>query len=216
MAKRIFIRKNWLAYAIVMMVIGIVVINTTLVNGEIIPEGWDSLEAKGAYRPYPILFLHGFAGGSNYTWNPDPNAKDQAEEQKKPSAVLNEYFKKYFRVDKALNNLTQFQYLETIEFFNSKSSNADQLMDRNSSVDRFKIGDYYVEHGVWWHKKKEGDPGWSDKVSYALRGEPIHDLSKYLYDTGAGGGPVLKNYLPPNATSFKALLVCHSMGGLSA
>lgn len=218
MAKRIFIKWNWLMCAIVMLIIGIVVMNTILVKGEIISDGWRDRDKKGAYHPYPILFLHGFAGGSNYTWNPDPDAPNQAEEAKKPTAVLDKYFNKYFRVNLSLNNLTQFPYLETIEFFNSKSSPQDQLMDRNSSVDRFKIGDYYVEHGVWWHKKKEGDPGWADKVSYALRGEPIHDLSKYLYDTspGIGGGPVLQNYLPPNATSFKALMICHSMGGLSA
>ncbi len=225
MAKRILIGWNWL-YVLGVMFIGLFQID---INAEIIGGDNPWQNDKRSYRPYPILFLHGFAGGSNYTWNPDPNAKDQATEQKKPTAVLDKYFNKYFRVNLALKregySFTQFPYLETIEFFDSKLTDTEQTIDRNSSVDTYKggiRGDHYVVFGKigkdGYFRRNEGDPGWGDKVSYALRGQPIHDLSKYLYDDSpeVGGGPVLKNYLPPNATSFKALLVCHSMGGLSA
>ena len=116
MAKRILIRWDWL-YILGVLFIGLFQIDTM---AEII-GGDNPWQKKEAYRPYPILFLHGFAGGSNYTWNPDPNTKDQTEEQKKPTAVLKEYFRQYFPVGPfALHKWTQFSYLETIEFFNSK------------------------------------------------------------------------------------------------
>lgn len=136
-------------------------------------DGWAD---NRAYRPAPILFLHGFASGSPVAWDSADNA-------------LWEYFDEYYIPASLPANLTRSNlYLERISFFNSSDPWRQRLIDRNSSIDSYQTGDYYVLTG----ERQSGDFGWSDKVNAVIN--PILDA----YGTNG------------------LILICHSMGGLAA
>lgn len=132
-----------------------------------------------AYRPAPILFMHGFASGAPEGWD-------------KASGSLAKYFLQYYNPKKVNwpNSLYDMadNYLERIRFFKLNDSTQERLINGNSSIDTYKIGDYYVLKG----KRKPGDPGWSDKVNEVV-------------------DPILQAY-----GTNKIIFVCHSMGGLAA
>ncbi|MEW6100894.1 MAG: alpha/beta hydrolase [Candidatus Omnitrophota bacterium] len=147
----------------------------TVVSAAIIWEGWDD---PHAYRPTPILFLHGFAQGNPADWT-----------KSNVDTKLNEYFAVYYKgyaADNTILTSTRFPYLEIIDFGGS-------LVDRNSSVDTYKIGDRYVVS----HDRNPGDPGWADTVN------TIIDILR-------------DNYRYSDGSMQKINLVCHSMGGLAA
>ncbi len=102
-----------------------------------------------AYRPSPVLFLHGFASGSPQSWT-----------DAKVDEILNQYYSKYYtgyNSDPTILIPSRYPYLEIIDFGSS-------LIDRNSSIDTYKAGDRYVLTG----QRKAGDPGWSDKLNTAI------------------------------------------------
>ena len=113
----------------------------------------DSWAEEGAYTPTPILFLHGFASCGPETW---VNAKidEQLNEQ---------YFKKYKYREPFFSTTTLYSYLELINFVDSfhLGDSRQELIDRNSSIDTYKTGDYYVSQTG---ERNHGDPGWGDKV----------------------------------------------------
>ncbi|MCK4244252.1 MAG: hypothetical protein KAX20_01360 [Candidatus Omnitrophica bacterium] len=103
-----------------------------------------------AYRPYPVLFLHGFAKGSPKSWNKTPDDKPE-QAKKKATEVLKKYFSEYFRFtripefnhDGYLPD-SRYWYLETINF-----------QDPNGSVDTYPPG----------KTNPQGDnKGWADKL----------------------------------------------------
>ena len=154
-------------------------------------DGWKD---RRAYRPNPILFLHGFASGEPKTWR-EPGVDEQ----------LNAYFKSYFPLGPALTltppeRLARHPYLELISFIDFAQLPRSQLIDRNSSVDTYRVGDYYVRRG----ERTAGDPlqgippspGWSDKLNGAIQ-------------------RLQAVYQDKHGRPLKVILVGHSMGGLA-
>lgn len=120
---------------------------SAIINPDDPAQGWKD---PRAYRPYPLLFLHGFASGSPRTWT-DAGV----------DTFLRPYFEKYYdQFSSAVPVLpsSRYPYLEIYNF-------GDTLVDRNSSVDTYKAGDRYVAQMV----KSPGDQGWSDKATEAIR-----------------------------------------------
>lgn len=159
------------------LIFGFFVINLFLINvgsANILSDWKDSR----AYRPHPILFLHGFASGSPQSWT-----------EAKVDEILNQLYSKYYtgyNSDPTILSSTRFPYLEIINFGSS-------LIDRNSSIDTYKIGDRYVLLG----QRRAGDPGWSDKLNTT-----IETLRQY--------------YINRDGSRQKIILIAHSMGGLAA
>lgn len=152
---------------------------TNFANAEII-ENWRDARA---YKPFPIILSHGFAQGDASSWQ--KNKKNQISVSEK----LGEYYTPY-RISPTrpmvLQN-TQYPYLEILSFIENEN-NIQEIVDRNSSIDTFQKGDYYVAKKL----RKAGDPGWADKLAIAV-------------------DKVLLAY-----NSKKVILVAHSMGGLAA
>ncbi|MCK5594594.1 hypothetical protein KAI19_00270, partial [bacterium] len=104
-----------------------------------------------------------------------------------------------------------YPYLEIIEFFNREGLEPEKLIDRNSSIDTYKAGDYYVDR----EKRAIKDPGWGDRVYYWLNRDVPSGVNSgktdYLLRTHGKG--ILEIY---DFDNCKVNLVCHSMGGLAA
>lgn len=195
-----------------------------IVSAKIITDANDNRlkwnETPEAYRPNPILFSHGFASDPKQAWW-DRHMDDN----------LLQYFEDYYcMVDiegKPLLALptpvlynqedypqTRYPYLEMISYIDFTKADpakkdftsqelCSQLVDKNSSIDTYQLGDSYVESG----DRKATDPalipseplsfGWADKLYEAV--------------------PKLRNvYKDKNGNSQKIVLICHSMGGLTA
>lgn len=184
--------------------------------GKPVEERWKvGLAAERAYRPNPILFCHGFAsGGPLATWVEREGQKES--EKPKLDEKLNFYFKNYYNpIPPTLDNPKQvaikdyfrIPYLELISFIDFTRNWRSQLIDRNSSIDTYQTGDYYVKTGermAWDNPILEKDTskkpltlGWADKLN-----EQIQILRK--------------NYKDKNGKSQRITLVCHSMAGLTA
>ncbi|HLD82780.1 MAG TPA: alpha/beta hydrolase [Candidatus Omnitrophota bacterium] len=146
-----------------------------IINPDNPQEGWKD---DRAYRPAPVLFLHGFAQGSPQSWT-----------EAGIEAKLKPYYARYYAgysADPTILASTRYPYLEIIDFGSS-------LIDRNSSIDTYKIGDRYVLAG----QRKLGDPGWTDKVNNAIE-------------------QLRQGYRHKDGSAQKVILVGHSMGGLAA
>jgi len=165
---------------------GFYIINSA--NAEML-DIWDD---ERAYRPAPVLFLHGFGLDSPQMWTGEgePSADDI-------DVRLQPYFGKYYtgyKEDPTILEDTDFPYLEVIDFIGRNYAGTpdeilrQELIDRNSSIDTYQSEDYYVSTG----ERNIGDPGWSNKVDDEIQ----------LILNGYG--------------TDKAILVCYSMGGLAA
>ncbi|MFH0791584.1 MAG: hypothetical protein V2A64_08150 [Candidatus Omnitrophota bacterium] len=168
--------------------------------GKPVDKRWKEDRAKEAYRPYPVVFSHGFgAGGPRETWV----ERDKQKESEKPKLdeKLEPYFRNYYYGNvvsltqepiKALQ-YSRFPYLELVSYIDFSKKERSQLIDRNSSIDTYKMEDYYVFN----YERHPGDPGWADKLNAAVE-------------------KVRENYTDRNGSPLKINLVCHSMGGLTA
>lgn len=172
-------------------------------------------KAKEAYHPNPILFCHGFAsGGPLATWVEREGQKES--EKPKLDEKLNFYFKNYYNpipptLDNpkqvAIKDYSRIPYLELISFIDFTRNWRSRLIDRNSSIDTYQTGDYYVKTGErmsWDNPILEKDPskkpltlGWADKLNKQIQ-------------------ILRENYRDKNGKSQRITLVCHSMAGLTA
>lgn len=164
-------------------------------------DGWKD---PRAYRPLPVLFVHGFASGGPWeTWV----ERERQPENKKPKLdeKLKGYFEDYYIPLDAITQKpilalpgtvehpqTRYPYLELISFIDFSKTWRSQLIDRNSSVDTYQEGDYYVRT----NERLVGALGWSDKLQVAIQ-------------------QLRENYKDKNGKPQKIILVCHSMGGLA-
>lgn len=163
--------------------------------------------AKEAYRPYPIVFSHGFgSGGPRATWV--EREKQKESEKPKLDEKLRPYFANYYNEDPitkksiiALKDTTRLPYLELVSYIDFSRNARSQLIDRNSSIDTYQEGDYYVQISKKMEAGKDekrvaGDHGWADKLNTAIE-------------------KIRENYTDRNGYPLKINLMCHSMGGLS-
>ena len=165
----------------------------------------DAWKKKDVYRPSPLLFLHGFAAGAAKSWD---NVIEQMQTKVSDDKM---HFDKYYKPNNSGNSFGKRQpYLEIIQFFNDKDSWRQRLIDKNSSIDTYKVGDNYVKSEA----RGKGNPGWGDKVYYWLKGDVLdgvtEDSARYLLQKTGGEG-FLSIY-----DNREVNLICHSMGGLAA
>ena len=161
---------------------------------------------ENVYRPYPVLFLHGFAGGNPGIWQPAIVSLDREGTG---------YFSKYYGYSnpdpKNPFHKDAHLYLETISFFDTTENYParEDLIDRNSSVDTYQPGDYYVETG---ERIADGlsDPGWADKVAYLVAGNIPQGVRGERLQYLLPQKDLLQRY-----GTDKLILVCHSTGGLT-
>jgi len=183
-------KKNKINIVWIIGICGAVLISSfilpKLASGELL----DNWKDENVYCPAPIVFLHGFARGSpTVTWTEDKDHHPNVDLRLEP------YFRAYWSGSppgsiKVLIPDTRYPYLEVINFIDEEHTGnpRQEFIDRNSSIDTYQAGDYYVLTG----ERNIGDPGWSDKVDDAVYS-------------------ILNGY-----DTDKVILVCHSMGGLAA
>ncbi|MFH1441564.1 MAG: hypothetical protein ABIH18_05960 [Candidatus Omnitrophota bacterium] len=159
-------------------------------------DGWKD---PRAYRPAPILFSHGFAAGDpTGTWIGRNGQKENQRPEidtKLWSNFKNYYYDKNAQTQIPITALqpTRNPYLEIVSYIDASKDERSQLIDRNSSVDTYKEGDYYIST----EERKIGDSGWADKLNEAVK--KMRDI-----------------YKDKNGYPLKINIICHSMGGLAA
>jgi pimeloyl-ACP methyl ester carboxylesterase len=164
------------------------VLLSVLVNNRVyaaILEKWDDPKA---YRPTPIIFLHGFAAGDYRMWRDDRNGKVNITSKLRP------YFEKYY-VDpgqpRALQ-YTAYPYLEIGSFIDHFGIRTQEAVDRNSSIDAFKTGDAYVSQGL----RKSGDLGWAEKLNIAVTDIlRTYNTNKIIIVAHSMGGLASREYI---------------------
>jgi len=167
----------------------------SVINPDDPEAGWKDVRA---YRPLPILFLHGFGRASYDSW-----IKSKVDEK------LSIYFSKYstdYNSDPTILLCSRYPYLEIINF-------GTRLIDRNSSIDTYKEGDRYVQLKL----VKPGDYGWSDKLELAVETlqqyykNPDGSEQKIIFVTHSMGGlaarQYLKNYSNANFKIAKLIMI---------
>ncbi len=174
--------KNRVILLVVVVLFGI--FSNNRVYAEIL-EKWDN---PRAYRPIPIIFLHGFAGGDYRMW------RDERKGQVNITAKLWPYFFKYY-VDpnrpRALQ-YTSFPFLEIGSFINHFGNRAQETVDRNSSIDTFRPEDYYVTTGL----RLPGDRGWADKLNESVNEVlDVYQTDRVILIAHSMGGLASREYL---------------------
>ncbi|MBN1793804.1 MAG: alpha/beta hydrolase [Candidatus Omnitrophica bacterium] len=97
-----------------------------------------------AYRPSPVIFLHGFGMGG-------PNSWDDA------IAALSPYFSAYY---------PGIAYLRTVDFVDTLAPERVRFINCNSSIDTYQDGDYYVSTG---ERVAGVSPGWADILFHSVK-----------------------------------------------
>ncbi len=117
-------------------------------DGEYTNEEGQLVKDAPVYKPYPVIFIHGFAGGGPDTWD-----------RVFASSTLKTYYGPY--ADYSLENITNpflvgrsndFSYLERMN-----------MQDKNGSIDTYNAGDE-----IDLTNEQDNSDGWADKLKKAI------------------------------------------------
>lgn len=179
-------------------------------SADTILSSWKESEA---YRPYPIIFCHGFSGGNPHKWAQmtgyGPDEIDGYLLEQKFTDRFKSLYDDYYQTNAVLKDLftdPDMEYFLDPEQW-SLNWNSRQILFSLPYLERMAFNDPYgsidkypcLESG--WNSDPHGDTrGWAEK---------LNDSVESVFNT----------YNPVDAEILekeKIILICHSMGGLAA